>query len=208
MNEEKKTIIMDSLFIEDGEILQREEESKIWGKYNKTSNINARMLFDLYHSGWLEKNAEYVAEHNAKNGGTEIDFVLDRDKIPQDIVDEMNRKYPGNSLEECKKFSHCEYSGTIGLVYIPYSSYRDICGCVGRSFESPLVMGFYPKDCFDFYEIAKTQGIVSAAIEVIKRMHDESDVKAQTTEEHNKAEDAMYASWEKEDQENDRNGEA
>ncbi len=55
-----------------------------------------------------------------------------------------------------------------GLVNRCYSSYRNNCGCVVKSFEHPLVNYLNNEACYKLNEIADAQGPVASAIEMFK----------------------------------------
>ena len=178
-----KTVILDAFSIKDGKLRFEDEKNEFWGKYYEASNRAIKMYSDLYRKGKLNDICDYITKHETKDGYTVISFVIDRDKLSDDFIKEIEEKYPDNGLLDCTKQSPCTYCRCIGFNFRPYSTYRSTCGCVGRSFEHPFVMGFYPKDANDFYEIASSDP-VKAGIEVIKRMWGESDIASQTEEEY------------------------
>ncbi len=196
-------IILDTiLFNADGTPVMFELGNVFWDKYNTQANLHINLYYDLYQSGELEKLAEYSVRHPQTKDPTKtyFDFVLDLDKLPKELIAKLNKKYPGNWIDDilADKCSPCSFCGCYGLVLMPYKSYRDICGTVSSSWESPLVEAFHYPDCDDFWKIKQDQGAREAGIEVIKRFWGESDTKAMTQEEYNQLCDEQDKAWQEE----------
>lgn len=164
--------IMDSICIlADGTPEYKSTDDEFWRGYNIKKNHNIEMYYGLYKSGELKKIAEYYNEYNLKEEPDVkiVDFVISPEKLTEEFITRMNKKYPKNSLNEIPDMQRCTYTHCIGLVLRCFDTYRDIDGCVGKSFEHPLVTTFSSKDCFELYDIAAEQGPVQSAIELFRR---------------------------------------
>ena len=196
-------IVLDTiLFDADGTPVMCGPGNEFWAKYNAQANLHLNLYYDLYRSGELEKLAEYSTRHSSTKDPTKtyFDFVLDLDKLPKELIAKLNEKHPGNWIDDilADKCSPCSFCGCYGLVLMPYKSYRDVCGTISSSWESPLVEAFHYPDCNDFWKIKQGQGAREAGIEVIKRFWGDSDTKAMTQEEYNQLCDEQEKAWQEE----------
>ena len=131
----KNKVILDSIAIlADGTVELRDETDKFWGYYNQHANRASKMWYALYKSGELERVAEVVTTHVAKDdsGITVVDFVIESEKIEKVLIE--------NGFDNLDKFTPCLYSGCIGLAFCCYKTYRDSCGIVSSSWEHPFVI--------------------------------------------------------------------
>lgn len=64
--------------------------------------------------------------------------------------------------------SPCEYSNCLPVSNLRMRTYRDIYGCVGRSWETVLVEGLTAATASDISDIARTYGNYPAALAVLK----------------------------------------
>lgn len=190
-----ETIILDAIAISPAgeiELFPTDNNSDVFNKINAKRNIAVNMYFELYKTDRLAGICEYYTEHVGTDNFKVIDFVIDRTKLNDEFIKEMNQKFPGNGLDECAEYCHCHFSNAIGLANRPFSSFRDFYGTVSRSFEHPFVMSFFPEDCYDFKNIASTKNTTDACIEIIKRMWNESETKPMSCEEYDQICDMQY----------------
>ncbi len=167
----RKTAIADWFCVlPDGTPEFRPTDNKFWKDYNERANKNIKMFYGLYKSGELESLSEYFSTKDDKKEPDikYVYFVIDVEKISDEFVKRMNKRYPGNSLNDIPKMGVCDYTQCIGLIDQPYTSYRDNCGCVSRSFELPSAMYISNAECHKLSKIAREQGPVQSGIELFK----------------------------------------
>lgn len=130
-------------------------------EYNqKISAINA-MYGWLYAHGILEK-----VSFEFKDYSNVTYFALDaEDLLP--FREQMERSDVNNAQKAVyaifdEPYKPCLYSGTIEPGW-PMDTYREVDGCVGRSWETNLIQHLKTKDIYKVYDVLKTKGPRSAA---------------------------------------------
>lgn len=126
-----ETIILDSISVSpagETELYDTDTGNNSLNEYNKKRNIAVSMYSELYRTGRLAGICEYCTEHYGDDGFKVIDFVIDRSKLTDGFITEMNSKFPGNGLDECIRYDHCDFCNAIGLVNRPFSCFRDFYG--------------------------------------------------------------------------------
>ena len=140
----KKKIILDSITIEGDEVCLRDERNEFWAEYNKQSNINTKMYYNLYQSGELEKISDYCTS-NIIDGAIIVDFIISTENLSEDFLDEMDRRFPGNSFRT--DTYTCSVTRTTGMSFLVKPTYRDNNGVISKRMEHPLVDRFSNTVC-------------------------------------------------------------
>lgn len=165
----KKKIILDSITIEGNEVCLRDERNEFWAEYNKQSNINTEMYYNLYKSGELEKISDYCTS-NIIDGAIIVDFIISTENLSEDFLNEMDRRFPGNSFraDTCT----CNVTRTTGMSFLVKPTYRDNNGVISKRMEHPFVDRFSNEVCDTLAKMTPLE----AAKEVIYLMWKDVDV--------------------------------
>ncbi len=126
---------------------------------------NAELLFPLYKNGELKK-AGY-AEIKMHCSDTEdvrvLELVLRASDLPDEIWEQISPRIPKDP---------CVYSGCVSCVDPIMTAYRDTDGCVGRSWETPILQGFDSDSAHQIYQVYKTEGAYAAGVKAWEMVHE------------------------------------
>jgi len=157
----KENIIMDCITIlKDGTVdLKKDGDVEELKKVHEEMNININMYFELYKTGELAEICEYITEHQPKDaepayaGSTDINFIIDRNKLTEEKLQELDERFPGNTLRASADYVPCIYTHCIGLNYRVHKAYRSNCGCVGSTWEHPFVYYMPNETCYKLQDM-------------------------------------------------------
>ncbi len=148
---------------------REEEEDDKFGfeKARRRGRENAKFILDFYKTGKYDSRNFYVEIHKDEEQRIEwLDFVLKAEIIPDEIWDKLKDNIPQ---------SPCIYSGCVSVANPIMTTYRDVYGSIGRSWETPFVQLLQTESCCKVADIKHIKGAFEAGIEVIRILHGESD---------------------------------
>lgn len=191
MAKDNKTVLLECISYKNNnpnDLVLVSEDNPYWQKIAKQENIAAKMYDYLRKENRLNDICEYITEHVAENtGDLLVDFVIDKSKLSEEFIEEMEQKFPGNGLKSVDNWRGDDYTGFKGIAQSAVGTYRDWYGTIGRAFEHPCISAFYPGTVEKIAEICTNQSMTAGAIATIKTLWDEEGgVDAQTAEEYDK----------------------
>lgn len=141
-------------------------EKPIWGD-DPNDTFNQKILAVNAMYGWLyEQGILRAVSFEFKDYSFGTCFALDvNDLVPYRGAMEAARVERADLAVRHifdELYTPCMYSGAITLSS-PMASYRDVDGCVGRSWECGLIQGLGTKAIHRVLEARNTEGVVAAA---------------------------------------------
>lgn len=122
-------------------------------------NRCTRTVFDAYIKGKLDGAGFTGMAESTIPDHMLLDLALRASDLPDDVWEVLDR----DGMQP-----PCEYSNCLPVSNLRMHTYRDICGCVGRSWETALAEGPSAATASDISDIARTYGNYPAALAVLK----------------------------------------
>lgn len=163
----KKKVICDTLIYDNEELVLCETKSSVLSEKTKEVfqilNANRQALAYLYEKSILATISDYLMEIKGENPGRDIYFVCDIDKmLPYQA--ELKERFPENDIFEER--TPCIYSGCVSVTST-MSTYRETCGCVGKSWEVGLIKNLDGQTASKIAAVKKALGPVQSGINAI-----------------------------------------
>lgn len=130
-----------------------EDEKAFWSR----QLVCAKTMLEGYKTGKLD-HAGYVIFRKTGSKGV-IEFALRAKDLPDDIWNVIADKLPEDP---------CVYSECLPAANLQMFSYRDVYGCIGRSWETNLCTFLAAEVVLKIREIKDSFGAYAAALSVLK----------------------------------------
>lgn len=140
-------------------------EKSIWGD-DLSSPLNQKILAVKNMYAWLQdagilQNVAFLRKESANA----VCFALDAEDLRPYRQQMESSGVLGAQLATehifDREYTPCVYSGVIQLAW-PMSSYRDVDGCVGRSWECELIKGLNTEGIYGVNKVLEEEGVKAA----------------------------------------------